>query len=637
MSQLSPQQKAELKQAADTQLQNLFSQVDAMIATAQERIGLNQELAEQIMEYGLNSVEESATMNDLAKAKIDVYGNNITELKVVKDSPYFIRLELIWDETGEKEIMYFGKMSVPQEKIYSWVAPISTLRYGEIGAASYTKPSGEAKTATILRKDNFIITNGQIVFMTFEDDIFPRQVVFQKHFQDRAQFMLPEIVAELDRIQDQIIRSDPAGTFLISGPAGSGKTTLALHRIAYLVLTPEFRDYFDPEKIVVYVSNDSDVTYFKQLLPELGIHGVRVTTFMEWATMIANSRFPASKLERRFKGMKTEAAVEAISAWQAKLSGKNKTEASGIAAISPRLLLDLYRRWKQDLVTKLNFPGNTPKVVHPTLHEHYQNGLTGLNEELVKGFKAFLKWQQAENLLDEVDLVLILNSLSDPLKRFAHVVVDEVQNWLPEQLALVPQIVMPQYKSVTFIGDIRQKTKAFALKEFQDLGDNVNKAELLKVYRNTFEILDYLKQRGYDVDTSGITKHGPAVRELEVRNEMEQQHVLNKLFEEFPTGTVGILAKYSSSLSGLTQFNYDENSRVRVMTVESAQGLEFDYVLLLDAQDFDVNKETIAELLGTTAAIEFTEQAKHLFYVACTRARESLTILRQSRALDPRI
>jgi DNA helicase IV len=627
MSQLSSERKAGLKQAADQHLQQLFTQVDAMIATAQERIGVNKELADQIMEYGLNSADEASTMGDLAKAKIDLYGRTITELRVVKGSPYFIRLELIWDETGEKEVMYFGKLAVPQEKVYSWVAPISTLRYGEIGAASYTKPSGEAKRATILRKDNFIITGGGIVFMTFEDDKFPRQVVFQKHFQDRAQFMLPEIVAELDRIQDQIIRSDPAGTFLISGPAGSGKTTLALHRIAYLVLTPEFKDYFDPEKIIVYVSNDSDVTYFKQLLPELGIHGVRVTTFMEWATMIANSRFPASSLERRFKGMKTEAAVEAITAYQKKQSSKTEPILSQVPA---RLLLDLYRRLKQDLVSNLDFPGNTPKIVHPTLHEHYQNGLTGLNADLVKGFTAFLRWQKEENVLDEVDLVIVLNSLSDPLRRFAHVVVDEVQNWLPEQLALVPQIVTPLYKSVTFIGDVRQKTKAFALKEFQDLGNELNKAELLKIYRNTFEILEYLKQRGYDVELEGVTKHGPVVRELEIHNEMEQQHVLNKLFAEFPTGTIGILAKYSSSLSGLTQFNYDENSRVKVMTVESAQGLEFDHVLLLDVQDFDVNKEAVGKLLGTTAAIEFTDQAKHLFYVACTRAKESLTILRSN-------
>lgn len=626
--------KSRLQSEAQKHIDSLIGKLSTDIKGYEDKI---QKLKDTIPEFeavDLFSIDPDSAALELVIAKIRLYTSFIEEAQVIQDSPYFLRLDVISKETGDAETIYISKNQHKDENIFSWVSPISTLRYAEVGPASYTRPNGTEKQMEILRKDNYIITEGHIVFMTYQDKDTDRQVVYQKHFAERRDFLLPEIVAELDKLQDQIIRSDPRGYFLISGPAGSGKTTLALHRIAYLVLTPEFKDFFNPERIVVFVSNDKDIKYFSNLLPELGIKNVRITTFMEWATMIANSRFRA-KLNQRFEQQDLNKVLAYIA--------KNNP----YPHLNPRIILDEYRRLKQQMIMPVRLREGSQKDVYPALHTLYTGSLDGVDLPLQHEFVAYLNFQKQNKFVDEIDLTIILMSLENAIEPFAHVVIDEVQNWIPEQLQIITSFAHYGYKSVTFIGDIQQKTKVYTINEWADISAEFSEAgprkyELLKVYRNTKQILQYLKDKNYNVNLEGNTKDGPEVKELKVSFENTRAEV-EKLIKQIeseaaersegssdkPKVQIAVIGRFPSSIENLLGLGYAEvgESNIHVLTAEASQGLEFNTVIIVNSEEFYPNKQEINDTLGLYAANQYSAQAKYLFYVAATRAQNQLIVL----------
>lgn len=616
---LTQEQKTAISTEAAGHLANLRSKYGAEISTLTESINADDAEVKRLMrEFDPHDIE----IKDLMKALRDRIRNNKIRRQITQDlisAPYFVRLDMTRVGETADETIRIGKFPDLNEKIYSWLAPIATLRYAEMGEAEYVTPHGEGRKVDINRRDTFVITEKDIVFHAFQTKEYDRQVISQKHFDERRNFLLPEIVAELDRLQDQIIRSNPAGSFLISGPAGSGKTTLALHRIAYLVLTPEFRGYFDPERILVFVADQGAINYFSNLLPELGINGVKITTFNDWSLMIANSRFRAPSITQRFHFTNNREAIEFI------------REHNPIPELHPRLVLDEYRKLKQEVIMRINIKEGKKKDVYPTLHKYYRDNVGSDNEALVEGFLQYLKFQEKNSWLDEVDLIILLNSLSEPVRSFAHIVIDEVQNWLPEQLQFVKGIADKRYSSISFIGDIRQKTKAFTIQDWSEIDENFSadgshKVELLKVYRNTKPILQYLKNLGYDIEVAEGARLGADVVEIELEQSKLETKV-KEIIVENPDVQIGVIAKYQDSLDGLENLGYD-NENVHVLTIEEAQGLEFNTVIILDAKDMAIEEASYIEKVGYTSGQEYFEQAKHLMYVAITRAQEKLYVIK---------
>ncbi len=206
------------------------------------------------------------------------------ELDALYPSPYFIKCEIQFDKEPNSRIFYFSKFSLPEENIYSWVSPAAALRFEQPGAFSYEIKGLDNKTGVLLAKEQYMIADGKIIFMAIESLTQPRELVYQEYFSQRkSTFILPEIVEQMEKAQDKVIRANPQGSFLISGPAGSGKTTLALHRVAYLVQSPDTAETFKESKIIVFVQDSSTQTYFGSLLPQLGINHVAITTFADWA------------------------------------------------------------------------------------------------------------------------------------------------------------------------------------------------------------------------------------------------------------------------------------------------------------------------------------------------------------------
>ncbi|MEK6885100.1 MAG: hypothetical protein AABY22_36045, partial [Nanoarchaeota archaeon] len=193
------------------------------------------------------------------------------QLDYAENSPYFVRCDVKFDDNSKIETLYFGRFAFREDSVFSWVAPASLIRFESPGEISYILPNGKKRMGTLLRKDQYMIIDREIFFLSSEATNYERELIYQKHFtEQKIGFVLPEIVEQMEKAQDTIIRSHYFGSFLISGAAGSGKTTLALHRIAYLVQSPETEKIFNPSKITVFVQDASTKKYFSGLLPELG-------------------------------------------------------------------------------------------------------------------------------------------------------------------------------------------------------------------------------------------------------------------------------------------------------------------------------------------------------------------------------
>ena len=533
--------------------------------------------------------------------------DQIENLKQLYPSPYFTRCDFTIND--EQKIMYFGKFSFSDESIYSWITPAAALRFENPGVASYGRPDGKTQTGLIERKDNYMIVDGKILFFSTESTSHPRELIYQEKFtRQKSGFILPEVIEQMEKSQDQVIRAHHDGPFIIAGPAGSGKTTLALHRVAYLIQSPETSEFFRPETILVLVQDSGSKKYFSQLLPDLGIKGVEIITFAQWSQTIL-------KLEDH----------NLLTDYETSEEEKIKYEYAKLKALSELPLID-YNNNIYRLLEKIYDQYFTPKQ------------------------KNIFTWQKQKKLLDRFDFTILLacyqkqhgqfkiekeyyEQLSDGRHRkrkisfpaqYNLIIVDEFQNYLPQQLAILNSCINPRLKSLVYVGDLSQQTQLGTIRNLASIGIEINQERLVKlekVYRNTKEILNYIKKIGYQIEVPDQIKNGVPVIEKELENiPSEIEYITKQLTEK--NVAVGILSRHKDYLAQFKE-HFKNDHTIHCLSFYEAQGVEFDCVFIVGPTKTPaVYAGVTTELMTEISAIE-----KDLLYVALTRAISKLYIL----------
>jgi DNA helicase II / ATP-dependent DNA helicase PcrA len=215
----------------------------------------------------------------------DTLGLKLRNLKAAVGKPYFARVDFKEKEDPEREKLYIGKMSLAREEdqqiiIVDWRAPIANLYYeGRLGEVSYLCPNGNID-GDLLLKRQFSINEG-ILQEIFDIDITTNDEFLQSYLGANADSRLKEIVSTIQVEQNAIVRADMWTPLIVQGAAGSGKTTIALHRIAYLIYT--YEKTFEPENFMIIAPNRLFLNYISEVLPELGVERVKQTTFEDFA------------------------------------------------------------------------------------------------------------------------------------------------------------------------------------------------------------------------------------------------------------------------------------------------------------------------------------------------------------------
>lgn len=235
----------------------------------------------------------------------------LLDLRVAQAEPYFGRIDFAESgSSGNPAPLYIGKRGVEAQGsgdrlVIDWRAPVSRLFYASTGhepSVSYTSPDGEV-TGEVYLKRNIVIRDGVLQravdsFVRGEDNLSVTDEFLLYRLAEQKDNRLRDIVSTIQAEQDRIIRAPRSQALIIQGVAGSGKTTVALHRLAFLLY--EYKERMRAERMIIFAPNSMFLDYISEVLPELGVGGIRQTTFAAWALEVLGSRLQLTNSEERF-------------------------------------------------------------------------------------------------------------------------------------------------------------------------------------------------------------------------------------------------------------------------------------------------------------------------------------------------
>ncbi|MCB2290525.1 AAA family ATPase [Clostridium sp. CS001] len=252
------------------------------------------EILQYILDYRKSVIEDYRDDEDMGIEYFDheryvmeeafkTIDRRLKELTALKSSPYFGRIDFSEEDFGIDK-MYIGRFGVtPQNTfeplIVDWRAPVASLFYaGALGEASYDAPK-EKILVNILAKRQFIIKKEKL-FGMFDSALDIKDEILQMVLSSNAGEKLKDIIMTIQKEQDDLIRQPRTKTIVVDGVAGSGKTTIALHRVAYLLYN--YRKVLE-DKVLILGPNNVFMEYISSVLPSLGESGVKQTTFRDFA------------------------------------------------------------------------------------------------------------------------------------------------------------------------------------------------------------------------------------------------------------------------------------------------------------------------------------------------------------------
>lgn len=252
-------------------------------------------VTQYILDYRKNAVEEYKDDEDklieyfdheryVKEQAFTTIDKKLKELTILKESPYFGRVTFNDLEFDQKDTLYVGRFGVTPEGSYEpvivdWRAPVASLFYhGSLGEASYISPDGPIK-CDIEGRRQIIVKKGELKGV-FDSAIDVKDDILQMVLSNNSSDKLKDVIMTIQQEQDEIIRKERTSNIVVNGVAGSGKTTIALHRVAYLLYN--YRKELE-DKVLILGPNGIFMEYISQVLPSLGEVGVKQETFTSFA------------------------------------------------------------------------------------------------------------------------------------------------------------------------------------------------------------------------------------------------------------------------------------------------------------------------------------------------------------------
>ena len=576
--------------------------------------------------HGVNDFDDIVSMNAYDETLREKYGHfmrkeeAVRQLSYLKDTPYFGRIDFL--EKGEHlaEEIYIGRYGFRNKKtreyeVYDWRTPIASMFYDNgIGEASYQCPVGEI-SGKLTCKRQYKIENGELKYC-YDTNVAVQDEVLEEVLAENTDKVLRVIIDTITREQNQAIRQPHALNMIVTGPAGSGKTSVGMHRLAYLLY--HNREYLHAEKIVVLSRNQIFSSYVSEILPELGEENVQEILF----DSLVNRG-----ISREYKKYDYYEQVEYLLKHEEGL--RRKIIELKYSEKFLRYLNDykgLFRESKADFESTLKF---------------YLYLLNGFTEYACPEVINYTKNQLRRGKLYYEDMLLIaylrilLGGIT-PMQEISHVVVDEAQDYNFLQLKIIRMlfpkahftILADQNQAIhplTSTTDMKKMAKIFSTQY------GIKEITLSKSYRSTAPINEFA------FDLIGI--HNPDLyvdregKVPEVRTVKNCKKEVMKLLKEIPENkSVAILtadldsARYAQQKLGpyvekterpiqhLLKANQYLEEKIVVMPIMLAKGLEFDVVIVWDDRDED-----------------YWKYNKNLRYLMCTRALHELYFVAEEK------
>lgn len=374
-----------------------------------DEVTVNFSEADDVGETSTSLRQQSQVLSEREKSHQHAYAA-LGKMRKLKQSPYFGRIDFA--EEGEaQEAIYLGIASLLDEGdeqflIYDWRAPISNLYYDSVpGPASYQTPSGTIEGSMSLKRQ-FVIRGSQLKVM-FDTGVTIGDELLQEVLGRSSDAQMKSIVATIQSEQNRIIRNDKTRMLIVQGAAGSGKTSAALQRVAYLLY--KHRGSLTADQMLLFSPNPMFNSYVSTVLPELGEENMLQTTFQEYLEHRIGREL---QLEDPFIQIEYVLSNSTAPDYPARIDGiQYKSSARFLDAINRyKLLLER----EQMLFRPLRFQGKevvSAEAISRAFYEYdpsirLANRCELLKEWLLKELAAFGKQEQGEPWVEEQIQVL---------------------------------------------------------------------------------------------------------------------------------------------------------------------------------------------------------------------------------------
>ncbi len=596
----------------------------------------------------------------------------VKQLRRLLLTPYFGRID--FKENGQKETLpvYIGICALNDKHahanlIYDWRAPISSMFYDfEIGHASYQSPSGKIE-GDITLKRQYRIKDGQLEFMINTSEHIYDDLL-QKELSMSSDEKMKNIVATIQKDQNAIIRDENSKVLIIQGVAGSGKTSIALHRIAFLLY--KNRETLSSNDILILSPNQVFSDYISNVLPELGEENIPESSMDELINDILENKFQyqnlfeqtTSLIKKNDQAYKQRISFKSSSGYLDKLNGyilflsNNFFQPAAIKVgrytVPPTTVYEKYQSYhRQPLLNRTN---EMVGAISLFLLRKYKYEVTASDKRTIKRaivgmsgttnilrlYKGFFVWMgepglfkmHSRNTLEYHDafglayLKLCVEGFQ-PNRKVKHLLIDEMQDYSPIHYAIISKMFTCK---MTFLGDINQSLNPGTKIELATLTKLFPQSQQMKLtqsYRSTYEIIHFAQQIAYNNELIPVERHGRQPKIYIEKDSAAETSRLIHLIKEFAKNkehkslaiicktedeavSLAAIIKPHHSIKLLTTASMSFTDGVIITYAQLAKGLEFDKVIVPS-----VNKENYK-----------TEIEKSILYIACTRAMHELDI-----------
>lgn len=236
---------------------------------------MSDQIEEMLQHYHDNDVEVYTQMSNTVTMR-DHMQSALKRNQRATKKPYFGRIDF-WDETLQKEeALYIGRGGIAKDTthqvVVDWRAPVANAYYENgLGECSYHAPDGRELPIRLDLKRTYEIDNGRLLDY-FDTEVIANDELLTKYLAKNKQAVLGEIIATIQKEQNDIIRKTPYHNIIVQGVAGSGKTTVAMHRISFILYN--YAERFRPEDFYIVGSNRILLEYITGVLPDLDVYGI---------------------------------------------------------------------------------------------------------------------------------------------------------------------------------------------------------------------------------------------------------------------------------------------------------------------------------------------------------------------------
>lgn len=589
--------------------------------------------------------------------------------------PYFGRIDFLEKKENSKVMpIYIGIHTFydPESRatlIHDWRAPVSSMFYDhELGEAGYRSPSGEIKGEISLKRQ-YRIRGGKMEFM-IESALTVHDDILQKELSSNVDDKMKNIVATIQREQNQIIRNEDIRTLIIQGVAGSGKTSIALHRIAYLLYT--FRDSISSKDILIVSPNKVFSDYISNVLPELGEETVPETSMEQILSGVLEHKYkyqtyfglvnellekPSSSLIDRIAYKASFGFISELDKFILHIENTYFKAAdvklTKYITIPAPFIEEQYLRFNRypirrrfdamadymlDML-KIQYAFTVTTAGRNLLKKEIRLMFAGNND--IQVYKDFFKWTNNPGMfkmrkghtLEYSDLAplaylhLALEGNGNQPFRVKHLLIDEMQDYSPIQYKVI-QKLFPCRKTV--LGDAGQSVNPYGSSTAETIQKSLTASEIMKLcksYRSTFEITDFAQKIHPNAELEPVARHGEKPQILQFGSAVEELSGIMGLISTYRKSeykSLGIICKteqqaremadmlksYANDISFLSSQSSAFVQGIVITSAHMAKGLEFDEVIIPQTDERNYRSEI----------------DKSMLYVAVTRAMHRLTL-----------